>query len=204
MTRPAKLETYKCGDCKAKTSFFVERCDETDQFYYEKKVGEKIHEDDVPTHDGSEHHSFHPDWQGDSTYWHRYEKEWSMDYIDVIECPCCGGAASRLVNGSPTIKHGRNSYQALKERQRYHHYGMDKKQGDKFLEESIEASKKRRKSGGQHYAKMVPNYEVLAKEGACRKLSDKEVAEKREGIKQVNRALTKDSTLGRGAKNKKS
>ena len=87
---------------------------------------------------------------------------------------------------------------------RYHHYGMDKKQGDKFLEESIQASKKRRKDGHQHYAKIVPNYEVLAKEGSVKKLNDKERAEKREAMKHVNRALTKDSTIGRGAKSKKS
>ena len=80
---------------------------------------------------------------------------------------------------------------------------MDKKQGDKFLNESIEASKKRRKDGSQHYAKVVPNYEVLAKEGSVKRLNDKERAEKREIMKKVNSSLTKDSTLGRGAHNKK-
>ena len=115
---------------------------------------------------------------------------------DVVDCNC-GGKGERIVDGAPVIKHGRNSYHALKERQRYHHYGMDKKQGDKFLEESIAATRKRRKSGGQAYAKVVPNYEVLAQQGAVRKLNDSEVAEKKREMKNVNATLTKDGSLGR-------
>ena len=144
-----------------------------------------------------------PDWDDPRDYEVYKEVKYGDMPPDVVDCHC-GGKGERLVEGAPQIKHGRNSYQALKERQRYHHYGMDKKQGDKFLEESIEASKKRRKDGGQHYAKVSPNYEVLAKEGSVKKLNDKERAEKREIMKNVNRSLTKESTLGRGAKNKKS
>ena len=145
-----------------------------------------------------------PDWDDPRDYEVYEEVKYGDMPPNTVKCNNCGDVADRLVDGAPTIKHGRNSYHALKERQRYHHYGMDKKQGDKFLEESIEASKKRRKDGSQHYAKVVPNYEVLEKEGIVKRLDDKEKAEKRNIIKDVNRSLTKESTLGRGAKNKKS
>jgi DNA-directed RNA polymerase subunit RPC12/RpoP len=203
MTRPAKLETYKCGDCKAKTSLFIERCDDTDQFYYEKKVGDKIHEDDVPMHDGSEHHSYCPDWQRDSTYWHKYEREWSVDYIDDIECPHCGGVAGRLINGSFQIKHGRNSHHAKKERMRYATQGMDKKQANKFYEESIAASKERVKTGDQHYAKMVPNLKQMESQGKIKRLSPEARERSRDGLKQANIHMTKDGTIGKVANKKR-
>ena len=143
------------------------------------------------------------DWDDPRDYEVYKEVEYGNMPPDVVDCHC-GGKGERIVDGAPTIKHGRNSYQAMKERMRYHHYGMDKKQGDKFLEESIAATKKRRQDSHQHYAKIVPNYEQLAKEGIVKKLNDKEVAAKTEGIKNVNTTLTKESTLGRGANNKKS
>ena len=142
-----------------------------------------------------------PDWDDPRDYEIYEEVEYGDMPPDVVKCSC-GAVADRLVTGAPDIKHGRNSYHAMKERRRYHTEGMDKNQAETFYKESIAASKERRKSGGQHYAKIVPNYEVLAKEGSVRKLNDKEVAEKRKGIKDANAALTKGGTLGRGSKNK--
>ena len=197
------LETYNCKHCGTRSSVFVERSDQTGLFYYEKKVGRKIHEDKVPNYDGTEEWSYCPDWQGDSTYWHKYEKVWSMDYFDTIECPCCKKETEKRVSIYYfSVGEGRNSYKSLKERARFAHEGMDKKQAEKFYQESCEASKERVKSGEQHYKKVVPNYKVLAEQGQARRLNDQESANKRENLKRTNASVTKDGTIGKAARRK--
>ena len=100
----------------------------------------------------------------------------------------------------PNIKSGRNSYAAKRERQRYAKDGMDKKQAEQFYKESVEASKERVKSGGQHYKKVVPNYEVLRKQGQVRRLNDQERADKIQNLKRTNQAITKDGTIGKASR----
>jgi hypothetical protein len=79
---------------------------------------------------------------------------------------------------------------------------MDKKQAEKFYQESCEASKERVKSGGQHYKKVVPNYKVLAEQGQVRRLNDQERADKIQNLKNTNRVLTKDGTIGKASRKK--
>jgi hypothetical protein len=197
------LETYNCKHCGTKSSIFVERSDETGLFWYEKKVGRKIHEDKVPEHDGTEDWSYQPDWQGDSTYWYKYEKEWSMDYFDTIKCPNCKRKTEKRASIYYfSVGEGRNSYKSLKERMRYAHEGMDKKQAEKFYKESCEASKDRVKSGDQHYKRVVPNFKVLEQEGLAKRVSDEQSLKNRENLKQANISITKDGTIGKANRRK--
>jgi hypothetical protein len=142
-----------------------------------------------------------PDWDDPRDHEVYEEVEYGDMPPDDVKCSC-GGVAERLVTGAPDIKHGRNSYHALKERRRFHQEGMDKKQAEKFYQESCEASKERVKSGGQHYKKVVPNYKVLAEQGQVRKLNDQERADKIQNLKNTNRVLTKDGTIGKAARKK--
>lgn len=198
----AILESYickKCGPC----STFVERSDETGLFYYDKRVGRKIHEDKVPSHNGTEEWSYHPDWEGDCTYWHKYVKEWSMEYFDTIQCPTCKKETEKRASIYYfSVGEGRNSIKSLKERQRFAREGMDKKQADQFLKEACEASKDRVKSGEQHYKRVVPNYKVLAEQGKARRLNDQETANKIENLKRTNASITRDGTIGKAARRK--
>lgn len=197
------LETYKCKHCGTKSSVFVERSDQTGLFYYEKKVGRKIHEDKVPNYDGTEEWNYYPDWQGDSTYWHKYEKVWSMDYFDTIECPCCKKETEKRVSIYYfSVGEGRNSYRSLKERQRYAREGMDKEQAEQFLKESCEASKDRVKSGGQHYKKVVPDFKALEQQGLVTRRKQGDTQEMAQRLKDNNRVLTKDGTIGKAARRK--
>jgi len=198
------LETYDCKHCGTRSSVFVERSDETGLFYYSKRVGRKIHEDKVPTHDGTGDVEYHPDYHGDSTYWHKYEKEWSMDYFDTIQCPNCKKETGKRASIYYfSVGAGRNSHKALKERLRYAHEGMDKKQATKFYEESISASKERQKTGEEHYKKMVPNLKQMEAQGKIKRLDSKTADTTREGLKQANIQLTKDGTIGKAARKKR-
>tara|TARA_R110002110_G_scaffold239686_5_gene455682 strand:- start:2095 stop:2691 length:597 start_codon:yes stop_codon:yes gene_type:complete len=194
------LETYECKKC-GPCSTFVERDEETGLFYYDRKVGRKIHEDKVPKFDGTEDYYYSPDWNGDSAYWYKYESVYTYDYPDNIKCPTCKrktGQRASIYYFS--VGSGRNSYASLKERQRYAHEGMDKKQAEQFYKESVEASKERIKTGDQHYKKVVPNYEVLRKQGQVRRLNDQERANKIQNLKQTNQAITKDGTIGKASR----
>jgi hypothetical protein len=199
----AILETYNCKKCGTKSSAFIERSDQTGLFYYEKRVGDKIHEDDVPMHDGTLDHSYYPDYDGDSTYWYKYEKEWSMDYFDTIECPCCKAETGKRVSIYYfSVGEGRNSYKSLKERARFAQDGMDKKQAEKFYNESIEASKERVKTGDQHYKKVMPNFKALEERGEVTRLSPEAREKKVHNLKNNNRVLTKDGTIGKASRRK--
>ena len=142
-----------------------------------------------------------PDWDDPRDYEVYEEVTYGDMPPDVVKCSC-GSNADRLVTGAPSIKHGLNSYHAMKERRRYAMEGMDKKQATKFYEESIAATKERVKSGHQHYKKVVPNYKVLADQGQVRKLNDQERADKIQHLKNTNRSLTKDGTIGKAARKK--
>lgn len=195
------LETYDCKHCGTRSSVFVERSDETGLFYYYKRVGRKIHEDKVPTHDGTGDVEYHPDYQGDPTYWHKYEKEWSMDYFDTIKCPNCKkNTEKRASIYYFSVGESRNSIKSLKERRRFAREGMDKKQADQFLEESCQASKDRVKSNdrvSEHYKKVVPNYKDLHAQGHVKRLTDDQKTDKIKYLKDANVGLSKEGRIGR-------
>ena len=142
-----------------------------------------------------------PDWDDPRDYEVYEEIEYGNMPPDVVKCSC-GHTADRLVTSAPDIKHGRNSYHAKRERRRYAIEGMDKKQAETFYNESMAATKERVKSGHQHYKKVVPNYKVLAEQGQVRKLNDQERADKIQNLKNTNRILTKDGTIGKAARKK--
>jgi len=142
-----------------------------------------------------------PDWDDPRDYEAYKEVEYGDMPPNDVDCSC-GSIAERLVTGPPDIKHGRNSHHAMKERRRYAREGMDKQQAQTFYKESMEATKERVKSGGQHYKKVVPNYKVLAEQGQVRRLNDQERADKIQNLKNTNRVLTKDGTIGKASKKK--
>ena len=142
-----------------------------------------------------------PDWDDPRDYEVYEEVEYGDMPPDDVKCSC-GGIAERLVTDAPDIKHGRNSYHSMKERRRYALEGMDKKQAETFYNESIAATKERVQSGHQHYKKVVPNYKVLAEQGQVRRLNDQERADKIQNLKNTNRILTKDGTIGKAARKK--
>ena len=78
-----------------------------------------------------------PDWDDPRDYEVYEEVEYGDMPPDVVKCSC-GAFADRLVTGAPDIKHGRNSYHAMKERRRYHIEGMDKNQAETFLQQEKE------------------------------------------------------------------
>lgn len=142
-----------------------------------------------------------PDWDDPRDYEVYEEVEYGDMPPDVVKCSC-GSTADRLVTGAPDIKHGRNSYHALKERRRYAIEGMDKKQANKFYEESIAASKERIKTGEQHYKKVVPNFKVLEQQGLVKRRTQNDTQEMAQRLKDNNRSLTKDGTIGKAARKK--
>ena len=143
-----------------------------------------------------------PDWDDPRDYEVYEEVKYGDMPPNTVKCNNCGDIADRLVEGAPTIKHGRNSYHALKERMRYAHEGMDKKQAEKFYEESIAATKQRVKTGDQHYKKVVPNFKVLEKEGVVKRRTKNDAQQQAQNLKNMNRSLTKDGTIGKGSRKK--
>jgi len=143
-----------------------------------------------------------PDWDDPRDYEVYEEVKYGDMPPNTVKCNNCGDVADRLVDRPPDIKHGRNSYHALKERQRFAMEGMDKKAAEKFYKESCEASKERMKSGGQHYKKMVPDFDYLEKQGQVKRLSPEAREKKVQNLKNNNRVLTKDGTIGKAARKK--
>jgi len=142
-----------------------------------------------------------PDWDDPRDYEVYEEVEYGDMPPDVVKCSC-GSSADRLVTGAPDIKHGRNSYHAMKERRRYAIEGMDKKQAETFYNESIAATKERVKSGHQHYKKVVPNFKVLEQQGVVKRRTKQDHTEAAQYLKNANRVLTKDGTIGKAARKK--
>ena len=142
-----------------------------------------------------------PDWDDPRDYEVYEEVEYGDMPPDDVKCSC-GGIAERLVTDAPDIKHGRNSYHSMKERRRYAIEGMDKKQAEKFYKESCEASKERVKTGDQHYKQVVPNFKVLEKQGVVKRRTKQDHTEMAQRLKENNRVLTKDGTIGKAARKK--
>jgi len=143
-----------------------------------------------------------PDWDDPRDYEVYEEVKYGDMPPNSVKCNNCGDVADRLVDGAPTIKHGRNSYHAKKERMRFATEGMDKKAAEKFYKESVEATKERIKTGDQHYKKVVPNFEVLEKQGLVKRRKQNDAQEMAQRLKDNNRVLTKDGTIGKAARKK--
>ena len=200
------LETYNCKD-HGPCSVFVERDDDTGLFHYLKKVGRGIKEEKAQklSSDNKEDSiEYHPDYHGpDSSVWHKYENVYTYAYPNTIKCPVCKKKTDERASIYYfSVGNGRNSFAAMNERRRYAVDGMDKKQAEVFYKESIQASKERMTSGDQHYKKMVPDYEVLQKEGRAKRLTDQQTSQKIENLKRANQLITKDGTIGKGVRKK--
>jgi len=142
-----------------------------------------------------------PDWDDPRDYEAYKEVEYGDMPPNDVDCSC-GSIAERLVTRPPDIKHGRNSYHAMRERRRYAIEGMDKKQAETFYKESIDSTKERVKSGHQHYKKVVPNFKVLEKQGVVKRRTKQDHTEAAQYLKNTNRVLTKDGTIGKASKKK--
>ena len=138
-----------------------------------------------------------PDWDDPRDYEVFEEVKYGDMPPNSVKCNNCGDVADRLVDGAPTIKHGRNSYHALKERMRYARNGMDKKQAETFYNESIASTKERVKSGHQHYKKVVPNMKVLEQQGMVKRRTKDDQSQVAQNLKDMNRSLTRDGTIGK-------
>ena len=143
-----------------------------------------------------------PDWDDPRDYEVYEEVKYGEMPPDMVKCNNCGDVADRLVDDAPQIKHGRNSYHSMKERRRFHMEGMDKKQAEKFYKESCEASKERVKTGDQHYKQVLPNFKVLEKQGVVKRRTKQDHTEMAQRLKENNRVLTKDGTIGKASRKK--
>lgn len=106
------------------------------------------------------------------------------------KCPQCEKWCNRVF--TPTFVHflGAGWETNISKNAKRFKQGMDKQEADKFLNDSIEASKKRMKSGDEHYKTMVPyGLEEWEKQGKIKRISEKE-AKKR---KKVAEKLTKEA-----------
>jgi len=144
-----------------------------------------------------------PDWDDPRDYEVYEEVKYGEMPPDMVKCNNCGDVADRLVDSAPDIKHGRNSYHAKKERMRFAHEGMDKKQADKFYKESSEAIKERIQTGHEHYKRVVPNFKVLEREGKIKRVSPEQATQNRENLKKANIQATRDGTIGKASRRKK-
>ena len=182
-------------------NYYCEQCDKEDMRHI-PMVDEVFTEQVLVSSLSQEEIDDLPDWDDPRDYEVYEEVEYGKLPPEEVKC-ACGGMAERIVSDAPSIKHGRNSYHAMRERQRYNTQGMDKVQAEKFYKESVEASKQRIKTGDQHYKPVHPNFKVLAEQGLATKLTDQQRADKIQNLKNANRTLTKDGTIGKASRNPK-
>lgn len=181
--------------------YYCKKCDKvhTRSFYIEDKI---YMEDVLVKSLSQEEIDSLPEWDDPRLY----EEYKTVEHGDLpperLKCTQCKKMMIRHMEDLPSLKEGRNSMSALKERRRFAEHGMDKKQAEKFYKESIEASKERMKGGEEHYKRVVPNYEVLAKQGVVKRNSDKRKAAKEKFLKDANIKLTKDGTIGKLSRKK--
>jgi len=182
---------YYCKKCDKVhvRSFYIE-----DKIYKEEVLVKSLTQEEIDAL---------PEWDDPRLY----EEYKTVEHGDLppekLKCLECNRVMVRHMEDLPLLKEGINSMSSLKERRRYAINGMDKQQATKFYNESIEASKERMKSGGQHYKKVVPNFEVLVKEGKAKKLSSDKAANSKEYLKKLNIQLTKDGTIGKASGRKR-
>lgn len=113
----------------------------------------------------------------------RYEKEAPMTKpAKRLKCPQCKKMCQKVFYAAPLIFKGKGWYiNRLKFRKQFD----DKQTITNFYRDSMEASKKRMKTGFEHYSRMTPNYEVLEKEGRVKRKSDTKAREDLRNAKDV-------------------
>ena len=113
------------------------------------------------------------------------------------KCPECGKMRKRVWDNPPGLKFiGDGWYVTDARKEKFLKEGYDKENAEEFYSESIKSSKKRMKSGGQHYTSVKPNYEWMEKEGLVKKVSEAE------GKRKMKRArkLTQETYEKTGTK----
>ena len=184
------LLTYYCPKCDFQDvrKFYIE-----DKVYKEEQLVKSLTQEEIDNL---------PEWDDPRMYEEYKTVEYGEKPPKTINCSKCSKSIERDEDDFPEIKEGINSISKMKERRRYAQYGMDKKQATTFYNEAIQASKERVKSGGQHYKRVVPNPQVLEKMGLAKKLDSKSAQESKQFLKDINRKLTKDGTLGKAGRKK--
>tara|TARA_Y100000310_G_C20388659_1_gene671691 strand:- start:263 stop:721 length:459 start_codon:yes stop_codon:yes gene_type:complete len=113
------------------------------------------------------------------------------------KCPECGKMRKRAWDSPPGLKFiGDGWYVTEARKEKFRKDGYDKENAEEFYAENIDASKRRMKSGGEHYTPMSPNYEWLEKKGQVKKVPLKEAKRK---MKKA-RKLTQESYETAGIK----
>ena len=184
------LLTYYCPKCEFQDvrKFYIE-----DKIYKEEVLVKSLTQEEIDNL---------PEWDDPRLYEEYDTVEYGERPPETVKCTKCNKKIGRDEDDIPGIMEGRNSISKLKERQRYAQYGMDKKQANTFYNEAIQASKERVKSGGQHYKRFVPNGPALEKMGLAKKLDSKKSQHSKQFLKDVNRKLTKDGTIGKAGRKK--
>jgi len=121
---------------------------------------------------------------------------------DRTRCPKCNKLSERYyANQGVNVKWGDDKdFHTVRSRYKRHaEKGYDKTAGDKFLNRSIEETKKTMNDDNFRYRPAHLKYDKIAEDGMARKLSDKETSEKIERAGKLTRQAY-DVANQRGAK----
>jgi len=121
---------------------------------------------------------------------------------DRTRCPKCNKLSERYyANQGVNVKWGDDKdFHTVRSRYKRHaEKGYDKTAGDKFLNRSIEETKKTLNDDNFRYRPAHLKYDKIAEDGMARKLSDKETSEKIERAGKLTRQAY-DVANQRGAK----
>jgi len=121
---------------------------------------------------------------------------------DRTRCPKCNKLSERYyANQGVNVKWGDDKdFHTVRSRYKRHaEKGYDKTAGDKFLNRSIEETKKTMNDDNFRYRPAYLKYDKIAEDGMARKLSDKETSEKIERAGKLTRQAY-DVANQRGAK----
>ena len=121
---------------------------------------------------------------------------------DRTRCPKCNKLSERYyANQGVNVKWGDDKdFHTVRSRYKRHaEKGYDKTAGDKFLNRSIEETKKAMNDDNFRYRPAHLKYDKIAEDGMARKLSDKETSEKIERAGKLTRQAY-DVANQRGAK----
>lgn len=105
------------------------------------------------------------------------------------KCPKCHKSAKRFYNVEINAKIGGITEKTKRVGREFAEKGFNKQQAHEFYETHIEASKRRQKTGFQHYKAYEPNFEVLEKQGRARKTGN--VEKKIKNVETLHKELAK-------------
>ena len=95
------------------------------------------------------------------------------------KCSECGKMCKRTWENPPGLKFiGEGWYVTDARKERFQKEGYDKENAKEFYEENIKSSKRRMKSGGEHYTPMKPNLPWMEEKGLVKKVSNKKGKQK--------------------------